>query len=101
MIVNNKKVNRIVAFAVVVMLLFIVIFSEYFIHREANHVCHDEACPICIVINQSNNILSGILRNNSFKAIVLVLLCLVISLKTSYQNISSFSLVNNNIRLNE
>ena len=101
MIVNNRKVNKIVAFAVVVMLLFIVNFSEYFIHREANHECHDEACSICVVINQSNNLLSSILKNNSFKAIVLVLLCLTINLTTSSQNISKFSLVNDNIRLNE
>lgn len=101
MIVNDRKFNRIVAFALVIMLVFIVSFSEYFIHREFNHECHDEECPICVVISQSNNLLSSILKNNSFKAIVLVLLCLTINLTTSSQNISKFSLVNNNIRLNE
>lgn len=44
MIVNDRKFNRIVAFALVIMLVFIVAFSEYFIHREANHDCHDEEC---------------------------------------------------------
>lgn len=101
MIVNDRKVNRIVAFSLVIMLVFIVSFSEYFIHREFNHECHDEECPICVVISQSNNLLSSILKSNSFKAIVLVLMCLTINLTTSSQNISKFSLVNNNIRLNE
>ena len=83
------------------MLVFVVAFSEYFIHREAMHECHDEACPICIVINQSNNILSGILRSNFLRSVFLVLLCLTISLKHCSQNIFSFSLIRNNIRLNE
>ena len=98
---KSIKNSRVVAFALVIMLVFVVAFSEYFIHREAAHECHDEECPICVVISQSNNLLSSILKNNSFKAIVLVLLCLAINLTTSSQNISKFSLVNNNIRLNE
>ncbi|MBP3201947.1 MAG: hypothetical protein J6M39_09925 [Lachnospiraceae bacterium] len=101
MAVSNKKVNRILAFAAVVVLTFIVIFSEYFIHNEANHECHEEQCPICIVINQTNNILSSILRNSFLKTALLIFLCLIVDIKLCSQKVVNFSLVNNNVRLNE
>lgn len=101
MIANNKKVNRFMAFALVLMLVFVVAFSEYFIHREANHECHDEACPICVVISQSNNILSGILRSTFLKSALFIFICLVVSLKQCSQDVVAFSLIRNNIRLNE
>lgn len=101
MAVSNKKVNRILAFAAVVVLTFIVIFSEYFIHNEAKHECHEEQCPICIVINQSNNILSSILRNSFLKTALIIFLCLIADIKSCSQKVVSFSLINNNVRLNE
>lgn len=101
MIVNDRKVNRIVAFALVIMLVFIVSFSEYFIHREANHECHDEECPICVVINQSNNILSNLLRSTFLKSVFFIFISLVVSLKQCSQVVIPFSLIRNNIRLNE
>ena len=101
MIVNDRKVNRIVAFALVIMLVFIVSFSEYFIHREFNHECHDEECPICVVINQSNNILSNLLRSTFLKSVFFIFISLVVSLKQCSQVVIPFSLIRNNIRLNE
>ncbi len=101
MIANNKKMDKFVAFALVIMLVFVVAFSEYFIHREANHDCHDETCPICVVINQSNNILSNVLRSNFLNIIGLVLLFYTIKLFNINQNVFTFSLIDNNVRLNE
>lgn len=99
--IKSTKNSRILAFALVAMLVLLVTFSEYFIHREAGHECNDEACPICIVINQSNNILSSILRSNFSKSVILVFLFAIVNFKSGDENVLTFSLIKNNVRLNE
>ena len=95
------KNSRVLTFALVAVLVFLVVFSEYFIHRELDHECNEDACPICIVINQGNNILSSILRSSFLSSTVLVLLFYVIKLFNYNQNDFTYSLVENNVRLNE
>lgn len=42
------------------MMLFIVLFSSFFIAAEADHDCCGEDCPICACIYQCENTLHGI-----------------------------------------
>lgn len=99
--VNDKKLNRVIAIAVIAIFLFVVAFSEYFIHKEYKHECHDEECPICIVINQSTNILSSILRNSFLDATFMGLTCITKVIFYKYICYHNYSLIKYNVRLNE
>ena len=98
---KNIKNRNVLTFTLVVMLIFLVVFSEYFIHRELDHECSEDACPICLVLNQSNNILSNLLKNNTISSIVLAIVFYFIKTIDSNQKILTFSLIEKNVRLNE
>ncbi len=39
--------NRIISYAISVMMIFTVFFAAFFISAEVGHHCEDEECPIC------------------------------------------------------
>lgn len=56
---NDQKARRITACIMIVMVLFIMLFSECFIASHADHDCSGEDCPICACIHQCESMLRG------------------------------------------
>lgn len=54
---STSKVLRITAGIMGLMMLFIVLFSSFYIAAEADHDCCGEDCPICACIHQCENTL--------------------------------------------
>ncbi len=57
---NASKVLRITAGIMGLMMLFIVLFSAFYVAAEAGHDCSGEECPICSCIQYCENTLCGI-----------------------------------------
>ena len=57
---STAKVLRITAGIMGLMMLFIVLFSAFYIAAETDHDCCGEDCPICACIHQCENTLRGI-----------------------------------------
>ena len=53
----TKRIMRGVAGVLAVVLLAVVLFSSYYIAREAGHHCEGEECPICENIRQCEAVL--------------------------------------------
>ncbi len=86
---NIAKHKKIIASITVVMMLFAMFFSAFYIAGEVGHHCDHEDCPICACIHQCENLLNqtydGVailiamilpiifcLTSNSYNSIVLV-----------------------------
>ncbi len=51
------KHKRLAACIMGVMMLFVVLFSSYYLAEEADHHCYGEDCPICACMEQCENTL--------------------------------------------
>ncbi len=54
------KYNRIAAGIMALLMLFIMLFSVFYIAAESDHDCTGEDCPICACIGQCENTLHQI-----------------------------------------
>ena len=99
----NRKVNRIIAITLAIMFVFAATYSEYYVCREAlhQHKCHDEDCPICTVIEQSNSIISNILLTESINPVVFIRQDFLKATNNEYIYYYNPTLVADNVRLNE
>ncbi len=84
------------------LLLFVLLFSAFYIAEEHDHDCSGEDCPVCACILQCENTLhqmgSGVaVRTAVVTAIILILSVFVFSLPVSVQE----TLVSQKIRLND
>ncbi len=75
---NTSRSLRITAGIMGLMMLFIVLFSSFFIAAEADHDCSGEDCMICASIQKCENTLRSLGDGNtlqlSFIALVLFVL---------------------------
>ncbi len=70
---NNKK-NRVIALVVLASVLFVVLFSSFYIAEEADHECSGASCPVCAMIQQcADNI-----RQTGIGQIVTTIIAMVI-----------------------
>lgn len=56
---GNKRISRIFTGIMAAMMLFVVLFSAFFIVSHSDHDCTGEDCPVCACIQQCENILHG------------------------------------------
>ena len=96
-----SKVLRITAGIMGVMMLFIVLFSAFYIAAEADHDCCGEDCPICACIHQCENILRGIgdgaaVRCAAVAPVILILFAAAFVIAAFSQD----TLVSRKVRLN-
>lgn len=54
---NVSKARRITAGIIGLMMLFVMLFSAFYMAAEADHDCSGEDCPICACIQQCENTL--------------------------------------------
>ena len=98
---STAKVLRITAGIMGLMMLFIVLFSVFYIAAETDHDCCGEDCPICACIHQCENTLRGIddgtsARFAAFAPVIIVLLAAVFVIAA----VSQDTLVSRKVRLN-
>ncbi len=98
---TQTKMNRILTGIMAVMVLFVVLFSAFYIGAHADHDCTGEDCPICACIAQCENILHGsggipFLAANGILPIVLLTGSIIIS----YGVVISNTPVSTKVRMN-
>lgn len=97
----NLKSNKFIALFISIIILFTVLFSHLFICLEHTHHCDDrDHCPICLIINQGRNILSGIDDLHLTISMVMTILFKIVLPCSFCLSILHFSLIHNKIRLN-
>ena len=98
---STAKVLRITAGIMGLMMLFIVLFSAFYIAAEADHDCCGEDCPICACIHQCENTLRGIgdgvtVRSAAVAPAILILFAAAFVIAA----VSQDTLVSRKVRLN-
>ncbi len=63
---------RIAAGIMGIMMLFIMLFSAFYIAAEADHDCTGEDCPICACIQQCENTLHQISGGITSQAVIII-----------------------------
>lgn len=96
-----SKSERIAVCVMGIMMLFVVLFSSFFVAYEADHDCTGEDCPVCACIAQCENTLRQISVVMSF-LITLVLPATVLfqSVCLSVAFITQNTPVSSKVRLN-
>ena len=93
--------KRISAGIMGILMLFIMLFSAFFIAAEADHDCTGEDCPICACIGQCENILhqigSGIA---SCTAVIISIVFLFVSVNLFASIFPQETLVSRKVRMN-
>lgn len=67
--------NRVAAFVLTLLFVFVMLFSQFFIIAEAEHDCIGEHCPVCEQIAVCENALKTL--SNGVAAIIALLTCVV------------------------
>ncbi len=98
---GNLRIRKIAAGIIVVMMLFAVLFSTFFIALEADHDCCGEDCPICAFIAVCENILLGMSRMLSVSEAGFTILLVVFSIFLFYRAIVSGTPVSRKVRIND
>ena len=98
---TRTVMNRILTGIMAIMVLFVVLFSAFFIVSHADHDCSGEDCPVCACIQQCENILHGadgnlVFANAGFMPLVLV----IGSILVSYCVVISGTPVSAKVRMN-
>ena len=98
---STSKVLRITAGIMGLMMLFIVLFSAFYIAAETDHECCGEDCPICACIHQCENTLRGIgdgaaVRTAAVAPVILILFAAAFVIAA----VSQDTLVSRKVRLN-
>ena len=98
---NGSAAKRTVSIIMAIMVLFVVLFSAFFIANESGHDCDGDDCPICSCMQQcSENLqLSGIILSAQ-SAAGLPLVLLFLSLLCFLCSHTQETLVSRKVRLN-
>ncbi len=98
---STSKVLRITAGIMGLMMLFIVLFSSFYIAAEADHDCCGEDCPICACIHQCENTLRGIGDRAAVRfAVVAPVILILFAAAFVIAAVSQDTLVSRKVRLN-
>lgn len=93
--------KRIIAGILGILMLFIMIFSTFYIAIEIDHDCSGEDCPICICNQQCENTLRQIGNGIAIQiAIVVPIFSLLISVFLFTFDFPQETLVSRKVRLN-
>ena len=97
-----SKPNRIRAGVMAFMVLFVVLFSSFFIAKEAGHKCsHCHDCPICTCIQQCEQALHTIGTGLvSALSVILPILFVFLSVFICVRRFSQDTLVSYKVRMN-
>lgn len=96
-----SKPNRIQAGIMAFMVLFVVLFSTFFIAVEANHECHCHDCPICTCIQQCEQALHSIGTGLvSQLSVIIPILFFIVSVVICVRRFSQDTLVSYKVRMN-
>lgn len=98
---GNLKIRKTAAGIIVVMMLFAVLFSTFFIALEADHDCCGDGCPICAFIAVCENILLGMSRMLSVSEAGFAILLVIFSLFIFYRAIVFGTPVSRKVRIND
>jgi hypothetical protein len=69
-IFNHQKSRRLSTGIMAFMILFVVLFSAFFLSIEANHHCSGNDCPICACMQMCENTLHHIVKCDSAAATI-------------------------------
>ncbi len=93
--------KRIAACIMVMLMLFIMLFSAFYIAAEADHDCTGEDCPICACIVLCENTLHQIgTGGSSLAAVIIPIFFLLVSVFLFAVPFLQETLVSRKIRLN-
>lgn len=95
-----SNTRRIAAGIVGVMMLVVVLLSASYIAAEADHDCTGDDCPICVCIQQCENILNQVGGVATQVSIVAPVVFLLLFMLFSVYSISQETLVSKKVRLN-
>lgn len=94
-----SNTRRIAAGIVGVMMLVVVLLSASYIAAEADHDCTGDDCPICVCIQQCENILNQVGGVATQVSIVAPVVFLLLFMLFSVYSISQETLVSKKVRL--
>ena len=98
---STAKVLRITAGIMGLMMLFIVLFSAFYIAAETDHDCCGEDCPICACIHQCENTLRGFGDGTAVQsAVVAPVILILFAAAFIIAAVSQDTLVSRKVRLN-
>ena len=80
----NENIKRITAGILGIMMLFVVMFSAFFLAAEVDHDCSGEDCPICACIEQCEQTLHSFAGGKVFLLIALLPLLLLVLFTADY-----------------
>ena len=98
----RNRIRRNAAILVGAFLLFVIGLSFFYVAAEAGHECEDEDCPICMCVEECENVLRQIGNTVLPLAIAFVPAIFVILTKKSFSvRIAGGTLVSRKVRLND
>ncbi len=99
---KHTKKKRIAAGSIVILMLLIMLLSVFFIAVEAVHDCSGEDCPICICIEQCENILHQVSDGMvSVISMLLPVVCIPFLLFLFVFNLPRETLVSKKVRMDD
>ncbi len=98
---NHKRLRRIAASLMGFLLLFVLLFSSFYIAAESQHECDGEDCHICSVLEQCENTLQQIgTAGNVRTAVSVAVLLLVFAACLVVFSVPRKTLVTDKVRMN-
>ncbi len=97
-----RKRNAVAAVMITALILFVLLFSSFYMAAEADHDCSGEDCPVCVVLLQCQQAVKRISGSAPGTAVITLLLISatgIILLPVSDSFISYPTLVSRKIRL--
>lgn len=99
---TDQKISRVFACIMAAMVLFVVLFSAFFIVSHADHDCTGEDCPVCACLQQCENILHGVGDGSIHAASgILPVVFIVGFILASYCIVVSDTPVSTKVRIND
>ena len=84
------------------MVLFVVLFSAFFIMSHADHDCIGEDCPVCACIQQCENLLHGMGDGSIYAASGILPVVLIVGfILASYCIVASDTPISTKVRIND
>ncbi len=99
---TDRKISRVFACIVAAMVLFVVLFSAFFIVSHADHDCTGEDCPVCACMQQCENILHGVDEGSIYAASGILPVILIVGfILASFCIVISDTPVSAKVRIND
>ena len=97
----SKQMNRGLAGAVMIAVVFVLLFSVMFLSGHVHHHCEDEDCPICMVMAQCSDNIKTLSAAIAFICCGLLLIAPILNIRAvSGSDSVTNSLVFQKVRMN-